>query len=266
MERLNTHIKTQNYVILQVAESYFNNSFHFKQHLQHCDLELTYPLTNGMICIIDGKTERLNRHDIHISFRDENHELSSSRKCRYQTLALNFKAGSCFSMLEEIKKRFNESRIFHSADISPILTSIMSEFIESELPFSESKLDSLITLLLVKILRSHFESTSTNVFTTEEKFPSIINYLDMNYLKICSLNELETKFGYSYSHISRLFKSLYGITPREYLESKKMDYSLTLLKQKLTITEIAERLGYSTPYNFSRAFKKHFGASPKNYK
>ena len=41
---------------------------------------------------------------------------------------------------------------------------------------------------------------------------------------------------------------------------------LMLSEGKLKITDIAERLGYSTLYAFSKAFKGHFGVSPKNLK
>lgn len=41
-------IETQNYFILQVAECNYNNSFSTNEHIQHCDLEITFPVTNSL--------------------------------------------------------------------------------------------------------------------------------------------------------------------------------------------------------------------------
>jgi AraC-like DNA-binding protein len=46
-----------------------------------------------------------------------------------------------------------------------------------------------------------------------------------------------------------------------------MDAAMLMLQEgKLKATDIAERLGYSTLYAFSKAFKGYFGSSPKRYK
>ena len=44
-----------------------------------------------------------------------------------------------------------------------------------------------------------------------------------------------------------------------------MDHALKLLKDGKSVNYISDELGYSTPYNFSRAFKTHFGTSPAKY-
>lgn len=84
-------VETQNYIIIQVAESYYKSHFCTENHLQCCDLEITYALTNGLTCATDDLTETVDKNECYLSFRNDCHELSSRRGCRFQTLAINFK-------------------------------------------------------------------------------------------------------------------------------------------------------------------------------
>ena len=45
-----------------------------------------------------------------------------------------------------------------------------------------------------------------------------------------------------------------------------MQHALQLLKEGWSITEVSSFLGYSNENNFSRAFKKYTGLTPRNYK
>jgi AraC-like DNA-binding protein len=86
--------------------------------------------------------------------------------------------------------------------------------------------------------------------------------LDNHYLQADVLSILPTKFGYSYSYICKKFKGAYQCSPAVYLQSKRMEYAKQALRDGMTVTAVAEKLGYSSPFNFSRAYKKHFGAAP----
>lgn len=258
-------IETQNYVIVQVAESYYNSSFRIDNHIQHCDLELTFPLTDSLICSTNKISDNLKKHETYISFKGDKHSLSSRQSCRFQTLAINFKNGPCFALFDKIKENFSLERKVFLSDIASFLSSVIAEFVSPNAPFFLNNLDSLITGILVCLARFGETTERVNVLSTEEKLPIIINYIDSHFLDIKSLSELSARFGYSYSHICKVFKKTYGKSPNEYLLAKKLEYSIELLKKDKSINEISETLGYSTPYNYSRAFKSIYKASPTNY-
>ena len=57
-----------------------------------------------------------------------------------------------------------------------------------------------------------------------------------------------------------------GIPPMEYLLAWRMAVAKNLLRgQKLALTEVAERVGYSSQSNFSTAFRRHVGKPPSVY-
>lgn len=258
-------VETQNYIIIQVAESYYKNHFSTPSHLQSCDLELTYALTNGLICATDEQTEAVDKNDCYLSFRNDCHELSSRRGCRFQTLAINFKDGPCRAIFEDICVKFQNCRKVILQDLGSELTAVISEFLFLSAPFSQPKLDSLITSILIKLIRLDTQNTDFNRVTAEEKLLAMVNYLDLHYLEIDSLEELAPQFGYTYGHICKIFKKQVGISPKEYLLSKKMDHAAKLLTTGKSVGQVAEVLGYSNPYNFSRAFKKQYVVAPREY-
>ena len=258
-------VETQNYIIIQVAESYYKNHFSTPSHLQSCDLELTYALTNGLICATDEQTEAVDKNECYLSFRNDCHELSSRRGCRFQTLAINFKNGPYEAIFKEIYIKFQNSRKVILPDLASELTAVISEFLYLSAAFSLPKLDSLITSILIKLIRLDTQNTDFNRVTAEEKLLAMVNYMDLHYLEMDSLEELAPQFGYTYGHICKIFKKQVGVTPNEYLLAKKMEHGAKMLSAGKSVGQIAEVLGYSTPYNFSRAFKRQYGVAPREY-
>jgi len=260
-------VETQNYFIVQVADSYYNSHFDIPNHLQHCDIEITFTLTNSILCATNnGEFQKVNKHEVYISFKNDIHALEGKRGGRFQTLALNFKNEMNFKLLESIKKKFREKRICNLNGAESVFADIISEFVTTKLSFSAQYLDGLITMLLVKLIREGETLPKIDVLSTHDILPAIINYIDSHFLDIYSLEELSEHFGYNYSHICKTFSKRYGITPKEYLINKKMDYAITLLMDGKSVKDTSEKLGYSTPYNFSRAFKKHYKLSPVKYR
>ena len=94
----------------------------------------------------------------------------------------------------------------------------------------------------------------------------IMNYIDTHICTISSLEELSDAIGYNYSYLSDLFKETTGNTVSSYYRGRRLELAMEMLREgRMSITEIAERLGYSSLYAFSRAFKEKFGVSPKQY-
>lgn len=258
-------VETPNYTIVQIADSYYGSRFCVPNHRQICDLEITYPLTNGLVCSNNGTETKLNKHDVYLSYKDDIHELKSTKSCRFKTLAINIKQGECFKILKEIKALFSHNRSHSLQQASTLISSVISEFSETDYPFKENYLDGLITSLLVTIVRADFKITASDILSVQELASTIMTHIDLNFLKIHSIEELCSDFGYTYSYLSKTFNKYYETTPSQYLLSKKMDYAVMLLKKDEPIKNISEKLGYSTPYNFSRAFKKYYGMAPSKF-
>ena len=84
------------------------------------------------------------------------------------------------------------------------------------------------------------------------------NSLNISYLaSLCGISEV---------YFRRLFLNSLGVSPKEYVIQKRMDYAKILLKSgDFSISEIATRCGYTEPCHFSREFTKRVGIPPSQY-
>lgn len=81
-----------------------------------------------------------------------------------------------------------------------------------------------------------------------------------------SLQEMARLSDYSASRFSTLYNERYGCSPKADLLNQRIDLAKQLLAySNLSITEIAERCGFSSIYHFSKYFKEREGFSPSEY-
>lgn len=94
-------------------------------------------------------------------------------------------------------------------------------------------------------------------------FRDIKMHIEDNYLELDRMDDIAEAVGLDASYISRLFKRYYHMTPYTFLQQKKMEHALDLLRQgNVSVREVAHAVGFEDPFHFSRVFKKFKGISP----
>lgn len=93
-------------------------------------------------------------------------------------------------------------------------------------------------------------------------------YIDEHFTEPLSLDILSGKFGFSICYLSTLFKKTYNVSLNEYIIKKRIQKAEQLLisAPSLNIKTIAEIVGYTDSYYFSRIFKSTTGKSPSSYR
>lgn len=66
-------------------------------------------------------------------------------------------------------------------------------------------------------------------------------------------------------HFVRLFQTIYGTTPRQYLKNLRIDKAKALLKKGASVADTCYQVGYDSIPTFSRVFKLGAGLSPRDY-
>ncbi len=91
----------------------------------------------------------------------------------------------------------------------------------------------------------------------ESQKPETMNFSDY----------LAKKTAQDYSHLSKLFSSVEGVTIEKYIIAQKIERVKELLVyDELTLSEIAWRLGYSSSQHLSNQFRQVTGMTPTQFK
>ena len=95
----------------------------------------------------------------------------------------------------------------------------------------------------------------------------IVHHSKQFNLAVKNSDYIAEKVGLSYSSLSRLFSKHEGITIEKFIILQKIEKVKELLEyEELTLSQIADKLGYSSVQHLSNQFRKEVGMSVSAYK
>lgn len=95
----------------------------------------------------------------------------------------------------------------------------------------------------------------------------IKEYIDAHYMEPITLQSMGEALHISSYYLSHVFKEMTGYSPVQYLLQRRIGEAQTLLASTdLSITRIAEMVGYDTQSYFNYQFTKNVGMSPNKYR
>ncbi len=101
----------------------------------------------------------------------------------------------------------------------------------------------------------------------EEIVLPILAYINANYNKQISLDELAKLSGYSKSRFSHIFSEITGVTPMKYLNDIRLKVSCEMLSSTdYHIADIAFSCGFNDPLYYSKMFKNKYNVTPTQYR
>lgn len=93
-----------------------------------------------------------------------------------------------------------------------------------------------------------------------------LRIIHAEYMTGITIEEIANRLHLDKSYFSHTFRKRMNTSPKQYLTNLRMEQALGLMKtHSYSVTEAAVAVGYENIYNFSKMFKRHYGASPKNY-
>lgn len=123
--------------------------------------------------------------------------------------------------------------------------------------------------LLSIIIEEVHEQEPERASTKHQEFyiKAAIEFIDTNYSRKISIEEIARYVGINRKYLSRLFSEILNVSPQNYLVNFRLQRALELLMStSLSINEISTSVGYNDPFLFSKVFKKYKGVSPKAYR
>ncbi|MCI8650648.1 MAG: AraC family transcriptional regulator [Anaerotruncus sp.] len=94
-----------------------------------------------------------------------------------------------------------------------------------------------------------------------------VTYMEQNYHRDLTVEEIAAICKLNRSYLSKLFKESMGCPPQEFLIRMRLSKATELMKTtNAPIGEVSAMCGYPNQLHFSRAFKKRYGISPREWR
>lgn len=90
-------------------------------------------------------------------------------------------------------------------------------------------------------------------------------FMDTHFSESLDLGNIADEACFSKFHLIRLFKTIYGKTPHQYLIQVRIDNSKLFLRSGCTVAETCFEVGFDSVTSFTGLFKKNEGVSPSGY-
>ena len=93
------------------------------------------------------------------------------------------------------------------------------------------------------------------------------SYIMANLSKSVKLQDVAWHVGWSEEHFCRVFRTVTGVSPAQYIRQTRLELAKNhLLGTKASISQIAEKIGFSSLSVFSRCFRRYVGRTPQDYR
>ena len=135
-------------------------------------------------------------------------------------------------------------------------------------PVKEEELCKSLSRLILSVQSAHNDlELELQTEGHRAKVELIKSYIQQNYAKDINVNTIAQRFGYTPTHLPRLFMKIEQVNISKYLSQIRINYAKQLLHDKtILVKRIGEKVGYPDPYHFSKIFKSATGMTPGEYR
>ena len=258
--------------VLQIGRMFCKSTTVIDTHVHMDCYELTVVTDGEGDIYANGVPTPVKKGDIYLSLPCDAHKIETDPRnpLKFDFFAFSVKDGCFEREYEQISQNYGSghTRVLRDERIRPLISSAIGELSEDN-TYKNELLTALFRQILIYTARG-FRNIKPHRFSETSQAEAIcyqlMNYIDTHIYTMKNLNELTQITDYSYGYLSALFRSTTANTLASYFQEKRLDTArLLLLENRLSVTEVSELLNYSSVYAFSKAFRNHYGTSPKIY-
>jgi len=104
-------------------------------------------------------------------------------------------------------------------------------------------------------------------YQARQKLLEAVEHMNYHYAEAQSVSQYAERCGMDRYHFIHAFKECVGQSPYAFLTALRMAHACELLSgSRMPVKEVAAGCGYENPLYFSRAFSRHFGMPPSEYR
>ena len=251
------------------------------------ELEIGYFKSGSGIYTVKGRQYEIRPGDIFLFNSDELHKVTTVRPDEpMQTLAVLFQPRLVWDALtddfsddllaafrslgEAGKHRIDQTHPAYETLIGQI-AQIEAEWTKQS-PYYRKAVKNRILDFLITLSRSVDRQTKPD--ESDEAFRDVlplinasVDEIEEHFCEELRIHDLAAKYGMSQNFFTSCFKKINGITPKAYINSKRIDKAIRLIRSTdKSMLEIATLCGFNSSASFNKSFTKTTGKRPLEYR
>ncbi len=158
-------------------------------------------------------------------------------------------------------KRLQSPLLSKNIDVAGTVGALLEEQRRND-AYSGRATDSIMTGLLIAILREHSLTEDTPENDTTENYKALLDRIARDHAYI-TFDEAARSMHFSRPYFSKYFYNHAGMTFTRYLNTIRISVAVErLLQGHATVTDVSQSCGFNTIRNFNRVFKEMTGYTP----
>lgn len=214
----------------------------------------------------DGRLLTAKTGDLILLKQNDGYKVTCPNECYHYAVNFDILPNSIEGKIAEELFLNKETAVIHQDSSHSIFNDIFEQICniwKQKKPCYQIQSKILTYKLLYNFVQKHPLYQDYNY----SKLQPAIDFMKENWNKKISLSTLSKLCILSVPHFRHLFTTCFQTSPMVYLNSLRLLYAKDyLLRENLTITDVAYKCGFDDINYFSRFFKKHTGISPSEFR
>ena len=252
--------------LLNAASAKYGGDWHSVPHT-HNHAELFYIVGGKGQFLIEDQLYPVNTNHLVIINPNVTHTEVSLNAQPLEYIVLGIE-GVELSITENSNGQFCILDHFESMDITSCLRNILREM-ELKQPGYEDICQAFMEILIIRLMRSTGLSVPTEPQNSvgNHQCAAVRRYIDHHFKESLTLDQLAEEAHMNKFYLSHAFKREYGVSPINYMISRRLEESKYLLAETdLSMSQIAQLLGFSSLSYFSQVFHRTQNVTPLEYR
>ena len=252
--------------LLNVASAKYGGDWHSVPHT-HNHLELFYIVGGKGQFLIQDQLYPVNSNNLVIINPNVTHTEVSLNAQPLEYIVLGIE-GIELATSESSNGQFSILDHFESVEISGCLRNILREM-EQKNPGYEDICQAFMEILIIRLMRNTALAVPAEpqVISGNRQCAAVKRYIDLHFKESLTLEQLAEDAHMNKYYLSHAFKREYGTSPINYMITRRIEESKYLLAETdLSMSQIAQLLGFSSLSYFSQVFRRTQATTPMEYR
>jgi len=252
--------------LLNVASAKYGGDWHSVPHT-HNHLELFYIVGGKGQFLIQDQLYPVSVNNLVIINPNVTHTEVGLNAQPLEYIVLGIE-GIELAASEGSNGQFNILDYFESVEVSGCLRNILREM-EQKNPGYEDVCQAYMEILIIRLMRNTALAVPTEpqMISGNRQCTAVKRYIDLHFKEALTLEQLAEDAHMNKYSLSHAFKREYGTSPINYMITRRIEESKYLLAETdLSMSQIAQLLGFSSLSYFSQVFRRTQAVSPMEYR